>query len=119
MVLQTKVIFKKMQTMLTVVSNTTPILSLLKISQLDIFKELYKEIYIPQAVYQEIEAGREMKFYQNLANYNWIQIKTINDLSAVEDFLDLDAGEAETIILVKEQKADLVIIDEKLGRWHA
>ncbi|GHU61310.1 hypothetical protein FACS189445_3190 [Spirochaetia bacterium] len=33
--------------------------------------------------------------------------------------LDLDDGEAETLILAKEQAADLVIIDEKLGRQYA
>ena len=31
----------------------------------------------------------------------------------------LNKGEAETIILANEIDADLVIIDEKLGRFHA
>ena len=40
-----------------VVSNTTPILSLLKIGKLDVLWELYGKIWISQAVYREIEAG--------------------------------------------------------------
>jgi predicted nucleic acid-binding protein len=41
-----------------VVSNTTPIISILKIGKLEILKDLYEEIYIPQEVFNEIEAGK-------------------------------------------------------------
>ena len=44
--------------MLKVVSNTTPIISLLKLNKLDLLKQLYKQIHIPFAVYHEIEAGK-------------------------------------------------------------
>ena len=44
--------------MLKVVSNTTPIISLLKIGKLQIFKDLYGEILISQEVFNEIEAGK-------------------------------------------------------------
>ena len=38
-----------------VVSNTTPILSLIKIGKLDVLQKLYNKIQIPQAVYHEVE----------------------------------------------------------------
>lgn len=44
-----------------IVSNTTPIISLLKINQLQILKDLYGEIFIPQEVFHEIEAGKDAK----------------------------------------------------------
>ena len=44
--------------MLKIVSDTTPLISLLKLDRLDILKELYGEISIPNAVYQEIESGK-------------------------------------------------------------
>ena len=43
-----------------IVSNTTPILSLLKIDRLDILRYLYKEIIIPKAVFDEIEKGNHI-----------------------------------------------------------
>jgi hypothetical protein len=38
-----------------IVSNTTPIISLLKLDRLDLLQKLYKQIHIPTAVFNEIE----------------------------------------------------------------
>lgn len=102
-----------------VVSNTTPIISLLKLSQLNILKELYSEVLLPYAVFQEIEAGKNKMYYQDLSIIDWIKIVEIQDRNALKYFLDLDTGEAEAIVLATEIRADLIIIDEKLGRFHA
>jgi len=105
--------------MLKVVSNTTPIITLLKLSRLDILKLLYGKIYISEAVYHEIEAGKESVYYTDLKFIEWIVIEKIRDKNALKYFLDLDAGEAETIILATELQADLILLDEKLGRFYA
>lgn len=105
--------------MLNVVSNTTPIISLLKLSRLDILKKLYTELSIPLAVFKEIEAGKNKIYYQDLSKIDWINIIEIRDKKALKYFLDLDAGESEAIILAAEIGADLIIMDEKLGRLHA
>jgi len=102
-----------------VVSNTTPIISLLKLSRLDILQELYSEISIPFAVFEEIEGGKNKGYYHDLSKINWINIVKIQDKKALKYFLDLDAGESEAIVLATEIGADLIIIDEKLGRFHA
>lgn len=105
--------------MLKVVSNTTPIISLLKVNKLGILKELYKEVYIPTEVFNEIEKGKHKFYYQNLKEIDWIKIVSIKHRSSLDYFLDLDKGEAETIVLAKEINAQLVIIDEKIGRFYA
>lgn len=105
--------------MLKVVSNTTPIISLLKLSKLELLKDLYNEVLIPAAVFQEIEAGRNKAYYQDLSKIDWIKITEIQDKKALKYFLDLDSGEAEAIVLANEVGADLIILDEKLGRFHA
>lgn len=102
-----------------IVSNTTPIISLLKINKLQILKDLYSEIFIPQEVFHEIEAGKTKEYYTDLSKIKWIKVKGIKDQNSLSYFLDLDKGEAETIILATEINADLVILDETLGRYHA
>lgn len=102
-----------------IVSNTTPLISLMKISQLEILKKIYSEIIIPEAVYKEVEAGKHKDFYRDLSEIDWIKIQSIKDKHSTDYFLELDAGEAEAIILASEIGADLIIMDEKLGRHHA
>jgi len=64
--------------MLKVVSNTTPIIFLLKLNQLDLLRQLYTQIYIPIAVYDEIEAGKAKEFYKDLsANMSVIKYKSL------------------------------------------
>ena len=102
-----------------VVSNTTPIISLLKIGKLEILKDLYDEIYIPQEVFNEIEAGKHKKYYLNLLTFEWIKIEQIQDRKSIAYFLDLDKGQAEAIVLTTEIEADLILLDESPGRIHA
>ena len=97
-----------------VVSNTTPIISLLKLNRLDLLKQLYTQIYIPVAVYHEIEAGKTKEFYKDLSKINWIKIIEIKDKQAIKYFLDLDSGEAEAIILATDLDADLIVLDDAL-----
>jgi uncharacterized protein len=84
-----------------------------------ILNKIYSEICIPTAVYNEIEAGRDKPFYRDLSKIDWIKIIEIKNQNALKYFLDLDSGEAEAIVLATEIKADLIIMDEKLGRFHA
>jgi len=102
-----------------IVSNTTPLISLLKLSRLDILRELYGDVFLPTSVYNEIEAGKHKSYYQDLLKLDWIKITPVKDKQAVKYFLDLDAGEAEAIVLATELNADLIILDEKLGRFYA
>ncbi len=105
--------------MVKVVSNTTPIISLFKLNRLELLQKLYSQIYIPSVVYNEIEAGKTKKYYKDISRIDWINIFEIQDKQAVKYFLDLDAGEAEAIVLATEINADLILLDEKLGRFHA
>jgi hypothetical protein len=97
-----------------VVVNTTPLISLACIGQLDLLKKLFGQILIAEAVYQEIKA--KQSFAYNQIDNDWITVKTIQGQLYKQILLaQLDAGEAETIILAKEMNADFVIIDENLG----
>jgi uncharacterized protein len=90
-----------------VVSDTTPLIGLASIDRLSLLKELFEEVYIPQAVFDEtVTFGREdSKAKQEVANAEWINIID-----------EMDLGEVETIILASEMNADWVLMDEKKGR---
>jgi predicted nucleic acid-binding protein len=97
-----------------VVANTTPIISLASIKRLDILEELFGQIIIAEAVYNEIKAKQGYGYEQ--VDSHFIKVQRIQG-QLYKNFLliQLDPGEAETIILAKEIAADFVIIDENLG----
>ena len=97
-----------------VVSNTTPIISLASIQRIEILKNLFGEILIPQAVYDEIKA-KESYGYEEI-DLDFIHVKKVKG-QLYKDLLlsQLDLGETETILLAKELKADHVLIDENLA----
>lgn len=102
-----------------VVCNTTPILSLLKIQQLHLLETFYSIVIIPEAVWQEVEAGKNKQFYTDLSTLPWLDIQVVQNKVALQYLTDIDQGEAEVIVLAREINADLVIIDETVGRQYA
>jgi predicted nucleic acid-binding protein len=102
-----------------IMSDTTPLISLLKIGQLELLREVYQTIIIPEAVFAEIEKGKDKPYYTDISQLGWMSIQEIKDKKVLSYFFDLDAGEAEVIVLATEIEADLVIIDETLGRRFA
>ena len=102
-----------------VVSNTTPLIGLAVIQRFELLRQLFGEVYIAQAVYDEaVVTGREEGgAKREVSSASWILVKEVTDKLAVEVLLDeLDLGEAETIVLARELKADWVLMDEKKGR---
>jgi predicted nucleic acid-binding protein len=103
----------------TVVSNTTPLITLTSIRKLDILKELYGKVYIPNAVLDEVKAGKGKIGYFEIDAIDWIIPQKITNVFSMNYLIDLDKGEAETIILAEELQADIVLIDEKFARGFA
>ena len=102
-----------------IVSDTTPLIGLASIGRLDLLQELFGEVYIPLAVFDEaVTFGREnSKAKQLVSNANWIHVVEVKDRLAVNVLLDeMDVGEVETIVLASEMNADWVLMDEKKGR---
>ncbi len=107
---------------MVIVSDTTAISNLYLIDKLWLLEKLYKEVIIPNSVYQELKSlkknvdGRDIQFEIT----TWIKIGEVRQKDLVTVLLlSLDRGEAEAIVLAKEMNADLLIIDELKGRKYA
>ena len=102
-----------------VVSNTTPIITLAQVEQLPLLQQLYGTVLIPPAVRAEILAGGQRVGAKELRQATYIKTIPLQDPRRADLLSDLDRGEAEAIALAMEQNANLLIMDERLGRRHA
>ena len=103
-----------------VIADTSPLCYLILIDCIEILPQLYGQVFIPNAVYQELQASAAPEVVKNwIKNYpNWLAIKQINT-KADSELEKLDLGEREAIILAEYYQADLVILDDKMGRQIA
>lgn len=103
---------------LRVVSNATPLIALSRIRRFHLLRDLFSEVIIPAAVYEEVvSAGRGRAGGPEVENAQWIihhQVKNKDLVTFLS--ISLDAGEAEAIALAKEINADLVLLDDNDGR---
>lgn len=104
-----------------IVSDTSPITNLAAIGQLDLLRQLYSRVIIPQAVYNEmVNVDKVVPGAVEVQQLSWIQtIAVVNSqqVTEIQEKQDnIDLGEAEAIILSKELKADLLLMDERRGR---
>lgn len=101
-----------------VVSDTSPVLNLVRIGRFELLASLYRQVLIPTAVYAELTApNHELSAAIDLASTPWLTVATPKDQNRVLKLCEhLDRGEAEAIILAAEFHADLLLIDERRGR---
>ena len=102
-----------------VVVDTTPIIALSIIGQLQLLEALYGEVWIPPAVNAEVMAGGSRPGAAELQRAAFVRVAVLADPSQADMLSDLDRGEAEVIALAREQQSGLVILDERLARRHA
>lgn len=90
-----------------VISDTSCLIALINIEQLELLKELFQEIIITTEVYQEF--GGLLP--------DWIIVTEVKDKhNQAELEKRLDKGEASSIALALENSNTLLIIDEVKGR---
>ena len=103
---------------MSVVSNASPLINLARIGKLDLLRQLYSELFIPEAVWQEVVtdgAGQPGAVEVKVAT--WIKVQSVTNPLLVRALRqELDAGEAEAIVLALEMESELLLMDERLGR---
>ncbi|WP_435010856.1 DUF3368 domain-containing protein [Tundrisphaera lichenicola] len=106
--------------MIVVISDTSPIRALANLGLLDLLRELYNEVIVPQAVESELRNPRTGQAVVELGSFGFLKIRSPSGNPQSERLLEgLDPGEAEALSIALELRADLVLIDEADARARA
>jgi uncharacterized protein len=103
----------------TVISDSSPLITLARIRCFDLLRKLYNKIYIPREVYKEVVIdGATLPGAAEVSRSDWIEVRVVQNIdnvaAAVVKF-GLGTGEVSAIVLAKELGADVVLIDD----WKA
>ena len=103
---------------MTVVSDSSVLFILARIGKLMVLRDLYGEVYIPEAVWKEaVVQGEGQAGASEIKSASWVNKQSVKNSELVKALRqELDAGESEAIALALETRAELLLMDERLGR---
>lgn len=106
---------------MSVVCNASPLIHLARVGHLDLIRQLYGELTLPEAVWHEVVVeGTGQLGADKVRAAPWIRTQAVTNRLLVRVLQqELDAGEAEAIALALEIGAELLLMDERLGRETA
>jgi predicted nucleic acid-binding protein len=97
-----------------VVADSSPLIYLSRAGILDILPALFGDVVIPRAVWDEaVERRPSAPGIDKFRNARWLRI--VDNPSPPVD-LGLDPGETAAILVAESLHADLLLIDERVGR---
>jgi uncharacterized protein len=105
---------------LIAVSDSSPLITLAKLSRLDLLLHIFPAVTISHEVREEITGrGENRAGSAEIASATWIQVRAVEDQSpmiAAAQAFNLGFGETSAIFLAKQLRADVVLIDETKAR---
>jgi len=103
------------------VADTSPILYLLLIDEVDLLPTLFRDVLVPSEVIEELRhpsaPGKVAEWLGQAPD--WLRIETTSPAPSPPQLDALDRGEREAIRLARQQHADLLILDDKAARLAA
>ncbi len=99
-----------------VISDTTALIVFAKSDTLFLLSNLFKKVYIPKAVYDELMIKDDVVKYR-IKTFDKIEQRAVSNTDIIEKIkiLKIDKGEIEAISLALELDL-MLVIDEKKGR---
>ena len=104
------------------VSNTSPMMALLKIGYVVYLHELFERVFISESVELEISKKDNEIWHatKEMIEKGFIEVKTVKNTSLVQVLnQELGIGESEAIALSMEIKPDFVLLDDLEARLSA
>ena len=100
-----------------VIADTGALISLGHINKIHLIEEIFGEILIPEAVWDELKSYKHPDFDKSYADFFYSRMRKINSKNYLKYMID--NGESEAIILYQELNADYLLIDDKKARKFA
>jgi predicted nucleic acid-binding protein len=99
------------------ITNTSPMLYLYRIGVLEWLPRLCDDIWIPQAVVDELQAGRRKGYEVPIPSaYTWLQMVEPRSVPSEWLALDLGAGELAVLALALDHPVRVVLLDDGRAR---
>jgi len=100
------------------VSNTTPLRYLIAIEQEHLLGQLFEKVIVPAAVHGELTEAKTPENVRRcvLSLPDWYEVRTVPETDATTLPVTLHRGEREAILLAETLRADVLLIDEQIGR---
>ena len=99
---------------MVVVADSSPLIYLSRAGVLSVLASVYGDVVVPQAVWDEVVARRpSAPGVEAIRQAHWIRVDN-RELPLAD--LGLDPGETAAILLAEAVHADVLLIDERLGR---
>ena len=104
-----------------VVADSSPLIALSRIGRLGLLQQMFGRLMVPDAVWREVTGCDPARpGVAEMLQLSWIEHRSVSDTGLVNLLRqDLGAGESEAIVLAREISADMLLIDERLGRSAA
>jgi len=104
-----------------VVSDTSPLLNLALIQQLDLLESQFSNITVPRQVWDELAAGEGvLDALRELRDDEFLRVVDVAQSNLFTEIRhELDRGETAAICYAIKHEADLILLDEKDGRQVA
>ncbi len=102
------------------ISNTSPLLYLYRINAIDWLPQLFKEVWTPAAVIEELGEGQRRGYnVPDPAKYTWLHVVNPNSTPSEWLSLDLGIGELNAMALALENPSRILLLDDMLARRTA
>jgi len=96
------------------IGDTGAIISLATVNKLNLLVDYFDEIYIPVAVWNELNNYINFADLHNVTSFFKNKVKEIHSFNDLKLLMDL--GESEAVLLYKELNANVLIVDDQKAR---
>ena len=106
-----------------IASNATPLIYLSKADQLNLLRNMFKETWVPEAVYQEVVIQGKQREENDAFRMDrairdgWIRVKSVKEI--YNTALSIHSGEVEVISLAREMGMKIILMDDIKARTAA